>query len=280
MVFLNGIFVDKDKAFVSVMDRGFLFGDGVYEVIPVYNRKLLKPIEHLNRLQKSLDSVSIKNPYNESEWLDILIKLMSYSVSDDQSIYLQITRGSDTKRVHTYKDLKPSIYIESNVLKTRTKKEVSKGYSAITMKDIRWDRCNIKSTSLLANILYSQEAKKANAEETILHKNNVITEGSTSNVFLIKNGVLFTHPAGSKILSGITREMVLESAKSINIIVKEEACNLDDIYDCDEVWISSSTRGIIPITKIDDKLLNNGVVGKLWKGVYEDYLQYIKLLKS
>ena len=280
MVFLNGIFVDKDKAFVSVMDRGFLFGDGVYEVIPVYNRKLLKPIEHLNRLQKSLDSVSIKNPYNESEWLDILIKLMSYSISDDQSIYLQITRGSDTKRVHTYKDLKPSIYIESNILKTRTKKEVSKGYSAITMKDIRWDRCNIKSTSLLANILYSQEAKKANAEETILHKNNVITEGSTSNVFLIKNGVLFTHPAGSKILSGITREMVLESAKSINIIVKEEACNLDDIYDCDEVWISSSTRGIIPITKIDDKLLNNGVVGKLWKGVYEDYLQYIKLLKS
>jgi len=280
MVFLNGIFVDKDKAFVSVMDRGFLFGDGVYEVIPVYNRKLLKPIEHLNRLQKSLDSVSINNPYNESEWLDILIKLMSYSISDDQSIYLQITRGSDTKRVHTYKDLKPSIYIESNVLKTRTKKEVSKGYSAITMKDIRWDRCNIKSTSLLANILYSQEAKKANAEEAILHKNNVITEGSTSNVFLIKNGVLFTHPAGSKILSGITREMVLESAKSINIIVKEEACNLDDIYDCDEVWISSSTRGIIPITKIDDKLLNNGVVGKLWKGVYEDYLQYIKLLKS
>tara|TARA_B100001079_G_scaffold113748_2_gene97867 strand:- start:48 stop:890 length:843 start_codon:yes stop_codon:yes gene_type:complete len=280
MVFLNGIFVDKDKAFVSVMDRGFLFGDGVYEVIPVYNRKLLKPIEHLNRLQKSLDSVSINNPYNESEWLDILIKLMSYSISDDQSIYLQITRGSDTKRVHTYKDLKPSIYIESNILKTRTKKEVSKGYSAITMKDIRWDRCNIKSTSLLANILYSQEAKKANAEEAILHKNNVITEGSTSNVFLIKNGVLFTHPAGSKILSGITREMVLESAKSINIIVKEEACNLDDIYDCDEVWISSSTRGIIPITKIDDKLLNNGVVGKLWKGVYEDYLQYIKLLKS
>ncbi len=280
MVFLNGIFVDKDKAFVSVMDRGFLFGDGVYEVIPVYNRKLLKPIEHLNRLQKSLDSVSINNPYNESEWLDILIKLMSYSVSDDQSIYLQITRGSDTKRVHTYKDLKPCVYIESNVLKTRTKKEISKGYSAITMKDIRWDRCNIKSTSLLANILYSQEAKKANAEETILHKNNVITEGSTSNVFLIKNGVLFTHPAGSKILSGITREMVLESAKSINIIVKEEACNLDDIYDCDEVWISSSTRGIIPITKIDDKLLNNGVVGKLWKGVYEDYLQYIKLLKS
>jgi D-alanine transaminase len=205
---------------------------------------------------------------------------MSYSISDDQSIYLQITRGSDTKRVHTYKDLKPSIYIESNILKTRTKKEVSKGYSAITMKDIRWDRCNIKSTSLLANILYSQEAKKANAEEAILHKNNVITEGSTSNVFLIKNGVLFTHPAGSKILSGITREMVLESAKSINIIVKEEACNLDDIYDCDEVWISSSTRGIIPITKIDDKLLNNGVVGKLWKGVYEDYLQYIKLLKS
>lgn len=280
MVFLNGIFVDKDKAFVSVMDRGFLFGDGVYEVIPVYNRKLLKPIEHLNRLQKSLDSVSIKNPYNESEWLDILIKLMSYSISDDQSIYLQITRGSDTKRVHTYKDLKPNVYIESNVLKTRTKKEVSKGYSAITMKDIRWDLCNIKSTSLLANILYSQEAKKANAEEAILHKNNVITEGSTSNVFLIKNRVLFTHPAGSKILSGITREMVLESAKSINIIVKEEACNLDDIYDCDEVWISSSTRGIIPITKIDDKLLNNGVVGKLWKDVYEDYLQYIKLLKS
>jgi D-alanine transaminase len=132
----------------------------------------------------------------------------------------------------------------------------------------------------LANVIYSQEAKKVNAEEAILHKDNVITEGSTSNVFLIKNGVLFTHPTGSKILPGITREVVLESAKSVNIIVKEEAYMLDDIYDCDEVWISSSTRGIIPITKIDDKSLNNGLVGELWEGVYENYLENIKLLKS
>jgi len=280
MVFLKGNFIKKDKAFISVMDRGFLFGDGVYEVVPVYNRKLFKPIEHLDRLQQSLNVVSINNPYNEKEWLDIMNKVVYYSDNDDQSIYLQVTRGSDTKRVHTYENLEPNVYVESNELKTRSQKELSKGYSAITMKDIRWDLCNVKSTSLLANVIYSQEAKKVNAEEAILHKDNVITEGSTSNVFLIKNGVLFTHPTGSKILPGITREVVLESAKSVNIIVKEEAYMLDDIYDCDEVWISSSTRGIIPITKIDDKSLNNGLVGELWEGVYENYLENIKLLKS
>ncbi len=271
MVFLNGKFIAKNQAFVPVMDRGFLFGDGVYEVIPVYNRKLFRLDAHLNRLQESLNSVAIKSPYNVNEWLEIINQIVSYSEHDNQSIYLQITRGSGTKRAHTYNELNPNIYIESNPLHPRSQKEASEGFSAITREDIRWGRCDIKSTSLLANILYTQQAKQHGAEEAILIKNNKVTEGATSNVFLITGDTLYTHPTGTEILSGITRDLILESANSCDIIIKENAFTIDDMLSGDEVWISSSTREVIPITKVDHNLINNGEVGEHWKRVYKHY---------
>ncbi|MEO1939940.1 D-amino acid aminotransferase [Candidatus Thioglobus sp.] len=271
MVYLNGDFIAKDKASISVMDRGFLFGDGVYEVIPAYNGKIFRPTEHLDRLQKSLDSIQITNPYSHNKWINILNKLVNHSSNTNQSLYLQITRGTDTKRKHNFDALTPTIYVESNPLTSKTKQELSKGFSAISAQDIRWSRCDIKATSLLANVLYAQDAKKHNVEEVILYRDNQITEGATSNVFILKNNILYTHPTGANILSGITRDLVLESASACSIQIQESSFSLDNIFTSDELWISSSTREIMPITKLDNKPINQGKVGAIWGCVFEYY---------
>ena len=275
MVYLNGDFIAKNEASISVMDRGFLFGDGVYEVIPVYNGKIFRLTEHLDRLQKSLDSIRIINPFSHDEWHAILTKLTNFSDESNQSLYLQMTRGADTQRKHSFAMLSPTIYIESNPLTPKTQAELSQGFSAITQPDIRWSRCDIKSTSLLANILYAQEAKQHQVEEVILLRNDQITEGATSNVFIVKNHTLFTHPTGEHILSGITRDLVLESAYACGLQVDESAISINDLFGADEVWISSSTREVMPMTIIDNQTINQGQVGKYWACVYEHY-QHLK----
>ncbi len=276
MVYLNGDFIAKNKASISVMDRGFLFGDGVYEVIPVYNGKIFRLTEHLDRLQKSLDSIQITNPYSYDKWHNILTKLSSFSSKSDQSLYLQITRGADTQRKHNFDDLTPTIYAEANPLIAKTKAQLEVGFSALTREDIRWHRCDIKSTSLLANILYAQEAKQHQVEEMVLYRNNEITEGATSNVFILKNNTLFTHPTGANILSGITRDLVISSAKACNLDIQETPFSLDNILQADGLWISSSTREIMPITLLDNQPINQGIIHPAWSCVYEQY----QLLKN
>jgi len=273
MVFLNGEFIPKDQASISVMDRGFLFGDGVYEVIPVYNNQIFRLDEHLERLQNSLDSTHITNPYKKDQWQKILLELLKHSAEKNQSLYLQVTRGVDSIRKHSFDELTATVFIESNPLIPRTKTELEKGYCAITQPDFRWERCDIKATSLLANIMYSQQAKQHQAEEVILHRDNQITEGATSNVFIIKDNTLFTHPTGKHILSGITRDLVLESANACSIQVNQTAFSITDLMAADEVWISSSTREIMPITKIDNQLINKGQIGEHWSQVYDHYQQ-------
>ncbi|WP_428087423.1 aminotransferase class IV [Candidatus Thioglobus sp.] len=275
MVYLNGEFTPKNKAFVGVMDRGFLFGDGVYEVIPVYAGKIFRLSAHLARLQNSLDAIQINNPHSKAQWLEILQKLLTFSPAPNQSLYLQITRGADVSRKHSFNALSATVFAESNPLIPKTKTELENGFSAITQVDIRWQRCDIKSTSLLANVLYSQQAKQQKVEEVILHRDQLITEGATSNVFMIKDNVLFTHPTGAHILPGITRDLVLESAKFCKLKIQESALTLAKLLAADEVWISSSTREVMPITKVDGQLINNGKIGQHWSEVY-DYYQSLK----
>lgn len=268
MVFLNGQYLEKEKAFVSVMDRGFLFSDGVYEVIPVYHQKVFRLVEHLERLQNSLNALDIENPYSQQQWRDILDKLILDKNTPNQSLYIQITRGVDKTRKHnTTIKLKPTVFIESNDLTPFDFDYLKKGHTCITKEDIRWHRCDIKSISLLANVLYAQTADK-NIAETILVRQDRITEGSCSNVFIIKNNVLWTHPENEFILSGITRSVVLELAEKNGLSIKESYFSLTELYDADEVLISSSTREIMPITKVDDKLINGGKVGMFWEKLY------------
>lgn len=271
MVYLNGNFIAKNKASISVMDRGFLFGDAVYEVIPVYQGKTFRLKKHLERLQKSLDSVKIPNPHTENEWLEIFNQLLTYTQTADQSIYFQITRGADTQRKHSFSTLTPTVYIESSPLIPKTKEVLEQGFSVITQADIRWLRCDIKATSLLANVLYAQNAKQHQVEEIILHRDNIVTEGATSNVFMVKGSTLNTHPIGVNILSGVTRDLALESACACNLTISESAFTLNALTSADEVWISSSTREIMPITKINGQIINNGKVGQYWNCVYSHY---------
>ena len=272
MVYLNGNFIEKDKAFVSVMDRGFLFGDGVYEVFPAYNRKIIGLDSHLNRLQDGLDAISIKNPHTKNEWKDLINKIISFDPNNqNQAIYLQISRGSDENRKHTYGELKPTVYIQSSAINPREKSTLLNGLSAITREDIRWLKSNTKATSLLANTLYAQEAKNNDAEETILYRDGIVTEASSSNVFIVKSNCIYTHPKGPNILPGITREKVIECAKINNINVEESSFTKEQLMDADEVWISSSTRELIPITIIDGIQISDGFAGPIWSEVYDQY---------
>ena len=272
MVYLNGNFIEKDKAFVSVMDRGFLFGDGVYEVFPAYNRKIIGLDSHLNRLQDGLDAISIKNPHTKNEWKDLINKIISFDSNNrNQAVYLQISRGSDENRKHTYGELKPTVYIQSSAINPREKSTLLNGLSAITREDIRWLKSNTKATSLLANTLYAQEAKNNDAEETILYRDGIVTEASSSNVFIVKSNCIYTHPKGPNILPGITREKVIECAKINNINVEESSFTKEQLMNVDEVWISSSTREIIPITIIDGIQISDGFAGPIWSEVYDQY---------
>ena len=272
MVYLNGNFIEKDKAFVSVMDRGFLFGDGVYEVFPAYNRKIIGLDSHLNRLQDGLDAISIKNPHTKNEWKDLINKIISFDSNNrNQAIYLQISRGSDENRKHTYGELKPTVYIQSSAINLREKNTLLNGLSAITREDIRWLKSDTKATSLLANTLYAQEAKNNDAEETILYRDGIVTEASSSNVFIVKSNCIYTHPKGPNILPGITREKVIECAKINNINVEESSFTKEQLMDADEVWISSSTRELIPITIIDGIQISDGFAGPIWSEVYDQY---------
>jgi D-alanine transaminase len=276
LVYLNGDFIEKSQAKIPVTDRGFLFGDGVYEVIPVYQKKPFRLVEHLARLQKSLNSILIQNPHSFGEWQQLIQQLISYNKTENQSIYLQITRGAEAKRKHSFSKLSPCIYLESNPLASKSKTDLFQGVSALSSVDIRWQRCDIKSTSLLANVLYAQQAKENNVEEIILHRENIVTEGATSNIFKIKDNILQTHPAGKYILSGITRDLVLESARFCQLKIEEKPFSLQSAYEADELWISSSTREIMPIIQLDNRPIKQAKVGKLWTAVYQKF----QLLKN
>ena len=272
MVYLNGNFIEKNQAYISVMDRGFLFGDGIYEVFPVYNKKIIGLDSHLKRLQDGLDAINIKNPHSKDEWTKLIHKVISFdSTHLNQAVYLQISRGSDENRKHTYDELKPTIYIQSSAIKPRKKSMLLDGMSAITREDIRWLKSNTKATSLLANTLYAQEAKSNGAEEAILYRDGIVTEASSSNVFIAKNNCIYTHPKNPMILPGITREKAIECAKTNDISVEESSFTTQQLMDADEVWITSSTREIVPITSIDGSQISNGRAGPIWSIVYDEY---------
>ena len=280
MVYLNGKFILKSEAFISVMDRGFLFGDGVYEVFPVYNGLILGLESHLKRLQKGLDAINIVNPYDKKGWISIINKLISYHQENSkQAIYLQISRGCDDDRKHTHGKLEPTVYMQSSPFKSQTKDDLLIGSDAITRDDTRWSQCDTKATSLLANIMFAQEAKNHGVEEVILIRDGIVTECSSSNLFLVKDNSVYTHPKGPYILPGITREIAIDCAKYCDIEVKEVTFDKDSLMDADEVWISSSTREIVPINRIDNSLINNGKVGEIWSLIYDRY-QAIKSINA
>jgi D-alanine transaminase len=273
-VYLNGEYLPLSEAKISVLDRGFLFGDGVYEVIPSYSGQLFRLHDHLERLKESLGRIRLNLAYDAEKWFEILSPLLDKY--KDQYIYLQITRGVALKRDHAFpKDPIPTVFAMCSDLLPFA--GVETGVNALTMEDSRWELCNVKATTLLANILLRQAAIEQGAAEAILHKNGYITEGAASNLFAVINDVLVTPKNTSEILPGITRKVILELAKKNNIQTQEETISIQALKTASEIWVTSSTREIVPVIMLDSEKVGDGKSGIVWHKMNQLFQKYKRL---
>jgi D-alanine transaminase len=279
-VYLNGDFLPEEDACVSVLDRGFIFGDGVYEVIPAYGKRPFRLQGHLERLQNSLDGIRISNPHSHDEWQYFIQKVIDANEGEDQSVYLQITRGA-AKRDHAFpSDATPTVLIMSSPLSGAKAEQLKSGVTAITTEDIRWIYCHIKAICLLPNVLLRQKAVDAQSAEAILIRDGLATEGAASNLFIVHDGIIRTPPKGPLLLPGITRDLVLELAEE-NHIPYEEANILEaDLTRAEEIWLTSSTKEILAVTQLNGQAVGNGNPGPLWKRMFGLYQQYKQRLRE
>ncbi|HUF20201.1 MAG TPA: D-amino acid aminotransferase [Burkholderiales bacterium] len=274
MIYLNGEFLPIEEARVPVLDRGFIFGDGVYEVIPVYSRNPFRLQEHLKRLQASLDGIRLQNPHTRAEWSNLIHRLIELNEPEDQSIYLHVTRGV-AKRDHAFpKGVPPTVFMMSNPLSTAPAEQVENGVSAITATDNRWLRCDIKAIALLPNVLLRQLAVDAGCVETVLLRDEFVTEGAASNIFIVRSGVLLTPPKNHLMLAGITYDVVLELAAANRIRSEVREVSEYELRTAQEVWLTSSTKEILAITRLDNRPVGNGRPGPVFQQIYRLYQEY------
>jgi D-alanine transaminase len=275
MVYLNGEILPIDQAKVPVLDRGFLFGDGVYEVIPVYGGRPLRLDEHLRRLERSLAAILIESPLSDEAWTHIIEQLIDGP--EDQQIYIQVTRGAQSKRDHAIPaTVVPTVF----AMASRIAPIPSGGIKAVTVTDIRWDRCDIKAITLLPNVLLRQEAITRGAAEAIIIRDGLALEGAASNLFAVVDGIIVTPPKGDTILPGITRDLVLEIAAANGFKTEERTIPLPELKGAAEVWLTSSTREILSVTELDGQPVNDGQPGPVWRSVLEAYQAYKRDLRE
>ena len=276
IVYLNGVFMPLDEARIPVLDRGFIFGDGVYEVVPAYSRRPFRLPEHLRRLQHSLDGIRLANPLSDTEWTKLMREIIAKNpdAGDDQSIYLQVTRGV-AKRDHAFpKDVKQTVFMMSGALTTPPPAQIDHGVAAITASDFRWLKCDVKSVSLLGNCLLRQMAADAGAVETILFRDGKLTEASASNVFVVKNGVLLAPPKNHLVLPGITYDVVLDIAHAREFEVEVRDISEAETRDADEIWVTSSTKEVLAVTTLDGKPVGDGAPGLLFRRMHTLYQDF------
>lgn len=274
-VYLNGDYLPLNEAKVSVLDRGFLFGDGIYEVIPVYSGRLFHFQGHMERLERSLASIRLANPHHREQWLKIITPLLD--ASRDQSVYLQVTRGAADKRDHAFpENIAQTVFVMCSDLLPFDGKNT--GVKAISVDDSRWGLCHVKAITLLANILLRQQAIDQGCAEAILVKDGYVTEGAASNVFAVMDGLLVTPPKSHDILPGITRDVIVEIAQKNNIPCAEEIISLEALATADEIWITSSTREIVPVVEFDGRPVADGKPGPVFQNMDRLFQSYKQTL--
>lgn len=271
-VYLNGEYLSADEAKISPMDRGFLFGDGIYEVIPSYKGKMLGFGAHIERMNNGLNELEIKLDYSADTWRKICNDLCEKNHGDNLGIYLHVSRGADTKRAHGYpSNITPTVFAFAFEIPAEPKSDVDSAttYTVSLEQDRRWQRCHIKSTALLGNVMHYQHGAAAGNKETILfNRLEEITEASSSNVFIVKEGVISTPPLDNQILPGITRWLILNILHShSDFKVQERIISKDELLDADEVWITSATKEVGPVVKVNGKLVGDGKPGAIWQQV-------------
>ena len=270
----NGQLVPLDQVHISPLDRGFLFGDGVYEVIPAYGGKLLRAHEHFARLQRSMDEIGLSNPYTAEGWIDAVKALLAHHPGD-QAVYIQVTRGVPPKRDHVIpKGLAPTVFMMSSPMVNPSKEMIDKGVACVSASDFRWHKCHIKSVSLLGNVLARQISADAGATETVLFRDGYLTEAAASNVFVVKNSVVYAAPQDNHILLGITYELIAELAAGGHVQFQIRPVAETLVRAADEIWLSSSTKEVIAVTTLDGKPVGAGVPGPVFKrmhALFQDY---------
>lgn len=274
IVYLNGRFLPLEQAQVPVLDRGFIFGDGAYEVIPVYSRHAFRLQEHLSRLQQSLASLRLTNPCMLDEWQQLVRELIARNAPQDQSIYIHVTRGV-APRDHAFPaGTAPTVFMLSNALVTPPASQCEHGVAAVSARDIRWDRCDIKAIALLPNVLLRQLAVDAGAVETVLFRDGILTEGAASNVFAVERGVILAPPKDNHMLPGITYDLVLELAAAHGVPVEIGHFDEARIRAADELWLTSSTKEVLAIVTLDGEPVADGRPGALYRKMYAWYQDY------
>lgn len=271
-VYLNGDYMSAEHAKISPMDRGFLFGDGIYEVIPAYNGKMLGFAAHIERMNNGLNEIEIKLNYSADKWREICQQLCEKNQGDNLGIYLHVSRGADVKRAHAYpSDITPTVFAYAFEIPAQPVSDIdnAKTYTVSVEQDKRWQRCHIKSTALLGNVIHYQHGAAAGNNETILfNRLEELTEASSSNVFIVKDGVISTPPLDNQILPGITRWLILTILHShSDFKVQERVITKQELFAADEVWITSATKEVGPVVKLNDQLVADGKPGKVWQQV-------------
>lgn len=280
-VYLNGDLLPIESACVSVMDRGFLFGDGVYEVIPVFGSRMLRLDEHLHRLANSLERVSLDSMHSDDEWKRLFEQVLEKNPGDHRAIYLQITRGAYHKRDLVTKDgPPPTVFIMVLHVDPVSVESLETGISAITVDDFRWRACDIKSISLIANVMMRHQATDAGAVDAIMVRDGKVTEGTASNLFIVKQGVIVTPPKSRFLLPGITRDLVIDIARDDALPYEERDIAAAELNTADEIWLTSSTREIAPVVELDGKQVADGKAGPVWRKVIDRYQQYKQQLQA
>jgi len=274
MVFLNGEILPIEQAKIPVLDRGFIFGDGIYELVPVYSRVPFRLDEHLNRLERSLREVRIRNPYSRTEWRDVIQRLIAAQPFEDQGLYFQVTRGV-AKRDHAFpQGVAPTVFAMANPLVTPPAALVERGAAARTAVDFRWQRCDIKSISLIGNCLLRQLSAEAGEAETILLRDGLLTEASASNVFIVKAGVIQAPPKSNLILPGITYDVVVEIARDAGVPLELRDITEAEVRAADEVWVTSSSKEILAIVSLDGNRIGDGKPGPMFRRMYALYQEF------
>ena len=267
-VYLNGQFLPLEEAKVSVLDRGFIYGDGVYELVPVYGRRPYRLRQHLARLQRSLDGIRLANPHTDDEWEAIIAGLIGRMAFADQGVYLQVTRGA-AKRDHAFPaGVAPTVFMMSNPLALPSREQIERGVAVVTAADERWLHCDLKTISLLGNVLARQLAVDAGATETVLFRNGYLTEASASNVLLVRDGVIVAPPKDNQILPGITYDVAFELAREAGLPIQVRPVPKEEALAADEMWLSSSTKEVLAVTSVDGRPFGGGKPGPVFRKVH------------
>lgn len=277
--YLNGDYLDLAQARVSPLDRAFLFGDAAYEVIPVYAGRPFRFREHCDRLVRSLAALRMAAPLTHAGWLSVCEELVRRNGGGDQYLYLQVTRGAEFGRSHAWPEgLRPTVFAYVSTLEPVAEQLLTQGVAAVTAADTRWARRDIKSTALLANILLKKLATDAGAFEAILLENGALTEGSSTTVHVVRGGVVHTPPNGHQILPGTTRDVIGELAARLS--VPQKSCRVEeaDLRGADEIWLAFSTRGLVPVTRLDGQPVGDGRPGPCFQRMHAAFLSYISEL--